>query len=178
VCGEAKRDPLPDVRRRLQERRMRVISFGVVLYLFWLALSGYFKAFLLIAGLATVLFVLYAARRMKLIDTEGYPAQLLPSAVTYWPWLVWEITKSGWTVTKAVLRPRLAISPTMTRVAATQHTAAGIATYANSITLTPGTITTAVRGNILTVHALERSGALDLEEGGMDARVTQFEKGA
>lgn len=157
---------------------MRVISFGVILYLFWLALSGYFKAFLLIGGLLTVLFVLYAARRMKLIDSESYPAHLLPAAATYWPWLVREIIKSGWNVTKAVLRPQLAISPTMTRVAATQHTGAGIATYANSITLTPGTITTAVRGNILTVHALERSGAIDLEEGGMDARVTQFEKGA
>lgn len=157
---------------------MRVISFGVILYLFWLALSGYFKAFLLIGGLVTVLFVLYTARRMKLMDTEGYPAQLLPSAITYWPWLVWEIIKAGWSVTKAVLRPKPAISPTMTRVTASQHTAAGIATYANSITLTPGTITTAVKGNVLTVHALERSGALDVEEGGMDARVTRFEKGA
>ena len=156
---------------------MRVVSFGIILYLFWLALSGYFKAFLLIGGLATVLFVLYAARRMKLIDTESYPAHLLPAASTYWPWLLWEIVKAGWAVTKAVLRPKLDISPTMTRVIASQTTPACIATYANSITLTPGTITTAVRGNILTVHALERSGALDLEEGGMDARVTRFERG-
>lgn len=157
---------------------MRVISFGIILYLFWLGLSGYFKPFLLFGGLASTLFVLYAARRMKLLDTEGYPAHLLPAAATYWPWLIREMIKAGWNVTKVVLSPKLAISPTMTRVAASQHTAAGIATYANSITLTPGTVTTAVRGNILTVHALERSGALNLEEGGMDARVTQFERGA
>jgi multicomponent Na+:H+ antiporter subunit E len=157
---------------------MRVISFGIILYLFWLALSGYFKPFLLIGGLACTLFVLYVARRMKLLDTEGYPAHLLPAASTYWPWLIREMIKAGWNVTKVVLSPKLAISPTMTRVAASQHTAAGIATYANSITLTPGTVTTGVRGNILTVHALERGGALDLEEGGMDARVTQFERGA
>ena len=48
---------------------------------------------------------------------------------------------------------------------------------ANSITLTPGTITTAVKDSVLTVHALERGGALDLEDGGMDARVTRFERG-
>lgn len=156
---------------------MRVISFGIILYLFWLALSGYFKPFLLIGGLLCTLFVLYAARRMKLIDTESYPARLLPAASTYWPWLLWEIVKAGWAVTKAVLRPRLDISPTMTRVVATQSTPEGIATYANSITLTPGTITTHVDGNILTVHALERGGAIDLEEGGMDARVTRFERG-
>ena len=51
----------------------------------------------------------------------------------------------------------------------------GVATYANSITLTPGTITVGVNGNDLTVHALVRDGALDLEGGGMDRRVSQFE---
>jgi multicomponent Na+:H+ antiporter subunit E len=51
----------------------------------------------------------------------------------------------------------------------------GIATYANSITLTPGTITTGLKSNVLTVHALVRDGAADLEGGGMDARVSQFE---
>jgi len=156
---------------------MRIISFGAILYLYWLALSGYFKPFLLVGGLLCTLFVLYAARRMKLLDTESYPAHLLPAASTYWPWLLWEIVKAGWAVTKAIVRPRLSISPTMTRVVASQDTAAGIATYANSITLTPGTITTGVKGNLLTVHALEHSGAVDLEEGGMDARVTRFERG-
>ena len=156
---------------------MRLISFGTILFLFWLALSGYFKPFLLGGGIVCTLFVLYAARRMKLMDSESYPAHLFPAASTYWPWLLWEIVKAGWAVTKAVLRPKLDISPTMTRVVASQHTSAGIATYANSITLTPGTITTDVKGNILTVHALERSGAIDIEEGGMDARVTRFERG-
>lgn len=157
---------------------MRVISFGIILYLFWLALSGYFKAFLLIGGLLSTLFVIYVGRRMKLFDRESYPAHLFPAASTYWPWLLWEIIKAGWAVTKAVLRPKLDISPTMTRVVASQASPEGIATYGNSITLTPGTITTRVDGNILTIHALERGGAIGLEEGGMDARVTRFERGA
>ncbi|MFM1816205.1 MAG: hypothetical protein RLZ98_2900, partial [Pseudomonadota bacterium] len=40
---------------------------------------------------------------------------------------------------------------------------------------TPGTITTDVRGSVLTVHALTKAGALDVEEGGMDRKVTRFE---
>jgi multicomponent Na+:H+ antiporter subunit E len=156
---------------------MRVISLSVVLYLFWLALSGYFKPFLLVGGLVATIAVVLLARRMKILDTEGHPAHLLPAAATYWPWLLREMVKSGWAVTKAVLRPRLAISPTLTRVVATQRTPAGIVTYANSITLTPGTITTGVKDHVLTVHALERSTAIDLENGDMDARVTQFERG-
>ena len=156
---------------------MRLISLGVVLYLFWLALSGYFKAFLLIGGLVCTVLIVLVVQRMKLVDDEGHPAQLVRAAVTYWPWLLWEIIKAGWAVTKAVLAPRLSISPTMTRVVASQATPAGIATYANSITLTPGTITTAVDGNVLTVHALEQGGAIDVEGGGMDQRVLAFERG-
>jgi multicomponent Na+:H+ antiporter subunit E len=63
----------------------------------------------------------------------------------------------------------------MTVIKASQRSAPAIATYANSITLTPGTITVGVRGNDLTVHALIREGALDLESGRMDARVRWFE---
>jgi multicomponent Na+:H+ antiporter subunit E len=86
-----------------------------------------------------------------------------------------EIAKSAWSVTRIILDPRLPISPTMTTVKASQRTAAGIVTYANSITLTPGTITVGVSGNALTVHALAREGALGLEAGEMDARVRRFE---
>jgi hypothetical protein len=76
---------------------------------------------------------------------------LMRGAFTYVPWLWWEIAKSAWAVTKIILHPRLPISPTMTKVVASQKTAVGIATYANSITLTPGTITTGVKGHVLTV---------------------------
>ena len=68
-------------------------------------------------------------------------AHLLPVALV-------EIAKSAWAVTKLILHPRLPISPTMTKVIAGQKTPVGIATYANSITLTPGTITTGVKGNV------------------------------
>ena len=72
----------------------------------------------------------------------------------------------AWAVTKIILHPSLPISPTMTVVRASQNTSAGIATYANSITLTPGTITVGVNGKELVVHALAVEGALDLEEAG------------
>ena len=91
------------------------------------------------------------------------------------PWLIREIAKSAWAVTKIILHPSLPISPTMTVVRASQNTSAGIATYANSITLTPGTITVGVNGKELIVHALVVEGALDLEGGGMDRRVSRFE---
>ncbi len=157
---------------------MRSVSLGSLLFAFWLVLSGHYTPLLIGIGVVCSLACVLVAKRMGAVDAEAHPTQLFAAALTYMPWLVWEIAKSAWAVTKIIIHPKLPISPTMTVVTASQHTTVGIATYANSITLTPGTITTHVEGNQLTVHALVREGALDLEGGGMDARVKQFEGGA
>jgi multicomponent Na+:H+ antiporter subunit E len=154
---------------------MRYISLAGFLFAFWLALSGHYTAMLVTAGAVSAVVCVLAAIRMRVADAEGHPIELFRGAVTYLPWLVIEIAKSGFAVTKVILHPSLPISPTMTVVKASQKTTAGVATYANSITLTPGTITVGVSGNDLTVHALVKGGALDLEGGGMDRRVSQFE---
>jgi multicomponent Na+:H+ antiporter subunit E len=157
---------------------MRIASLAGFLLVFWLALSGHYTPWLVGFGVLSALAAALAAFRMGLVDGEGHPIELLRGAVTYFPWLAVEVAKSAWGVSKVILNPRLPISPTMTVVKASQRTAAGMTTYANSITLTPGTITVGVRGNELTVHALLNDGALDLEAGGMDARVSKFEGGA
>jgi multicomponent Na+:H+ antiporter subunit E len=157
---------------------MRWVSLAVVLFLFWLALSGHYTPFLIAAGAGSAVLCGVVAARLRIADTEGHPVHLVRGALTYFPWLFWEIAKSAWSVARIILHPQLPISPTMTKVIASQKTTVGIATYANSITLTPGTITTGVKGNVLTVHALVREGAADLESGGMDARVSRFEGSA
>lgn len=154
---------------------MRYVSLTAFLFAFWVALSGHYTPVLVTAGAASAAVCVLAAVRMRVVDGEGHPIELLWGTVTYYPWLVREIAKSAWSVTKIILHPRLPISPTMTIVRASQKTAAGVATYANSITLTPGTVTVGVNGRDFTVHALVREGARDLEGGGMDRRVSQFE---
>jgi multicomponent Na+:H+ antiporter subunit E len=154
---------------------MRLISLALALFVFWLALSGHYTPALILAGLAATALCVLVAVRMGIVDGEGHPIHLVGRFVTYFPWLVCQITKSAWAVTRIVVNPALPISPTMTKVRAGQRTSLGIVTYANSITLTPGTITTGVKANVLTVHALVREGALDLEAGAMNARVTRFE---
>ena len=84
------------------------VSLFVVLYLFWLLLSGFFTAFLLSAGAGSALAVVWFARRMDLVDGEGHPIHLGPKALLYWPWLVKEIVKSAWDVSKIIVHPELA----------------------------------------------------------------------
>jgi multicomponent Na+:H+ antiporter subunit E len=151
------------------------LSLTLVLFAFWLLLSGYFTAFLLAAGAGSAIAVVLLVRRMEVIDHEGHPIHLSWRAFTYWPWLLKEIAKSAWEVSRIILDPKLPISPTLVRTKTSQKTTVGVVTYANSITLTPGTISVEVAMGEILVHALTRSGAEGLLSGEMDRRVTQFE---
>jgi multicomponent Na+:H+ antiporter subunit E len=157
---------------------MRAIALAGFLFAFWLALSGHYTPMLVAAGAASALLCVAAALWMRIVDIEGQPVELGIGFVTYLPWLAAEVARSAWAVTKIILNPRLPLTPTMTVVHGSQRTSVGIAIYGNSITLTPGTITVAQRGNELTVHALTGSGARDLEAGAMDRRVTRLEGAA
>lgn len=156
---------------------MRLVSTFLALFAFWLLLSGFFTAFLMVAGAVTALAVVLFSRRMDIVDHEGHPVQLAPRALLiYWPWLVKEIVKSAWQVSTIILQPSLPVSPTLVRVRTTQKTDVGRTTFANSITLTPGTISVEVGRDEILVHALTRGAAEDLAEGEMDRRVTEFER--
>lgn len=159
------------------EASLRLASLAILLFAFWLVLSGHYTPMLIAIGAAVTVFCVFVAIRVGSDDPESHPTQLFIPAMTYWPWLSFEIAKSAWSVTRIILDPKLPISPTMTTIRALQRTTVGIATFGNSITLTPGTITTNVRGNELTVHALVSGNADDLEEGAMNRRVRRFEDG-
>ena len=153
-------------------------SAVVVTYVFWLVLSGHFTPTLMIIGAVSSVAVVALASRMAVIDREGHPIYLLVRATWYWPWLIWQIVKSGIDVSRIILSPSLPISPTLINVTASQKSVVGIVTYANSITLTPGTVSVEVEDDEITVHALTREGAMDLAVGEMDRMVARFDGGA
>jgi multicomponent Na+:H+ antiporter subunit E len=145
------------------------------LSLFWLLLSGYFTPFLLSAGVGCALAVAWFAWRMETIDPLGRPVPMRVTVVLYWPWLVKEIVKSAWDVSKIIVDPKLPISPTLVRFKPTQKTDLGIVVHAQSITLTPGTITIEAGPDEFLVHGLTRSGAQGVVDSDMDRRVTACE---
>jgi multicomponent Na+:H+ antiporter subunit E len=151
------------------------VSAVISLFAFWLLLSGHFTPFLLLMGIVSAVAVVLFSWRMAVVDHEGHPIHLGAAAAWYWPWLFKEIVKSAWDVTKLIVHPRLPISPTLIRVRPTQKTDVGLTVYANSITLTPGTIAVTVERDEFLVHALTADGAASLAEGDMDRRATRFE---
>jgi multicomponent Na+:H+ antiporter subunit E len=156
---------------------LRAASSVLVLFAFWLLLSGYFTAFLMAAGVGCAVAVVAIAERMEVVDREGHPMHLGLRPLTYIPWLLKEILKSGWDVSRIILDPRLPISPTLVRFRPSQKTNVGLVTHANSITLTPGTITVEAGRDSFTVHGLTRSTANGVVDSEMDRRVSRFEGG-
>lgn len=154
---------------------LRLVSAFLALYLFWLVLSGYFTPFLMSAGAACAVAVVWFARRMDVIDAEGHPVQLGWRIVAYWAWLSKEIVKSAWDVSRIIVNPRLPISPTLVSFKPSQKTTVGLVIHANSITLTPGTITIDAGKDEFLVHALTRAGAEGTTTGDMDRRVRACE---
>ena len=156
-------------------RLIRSLALGGVLFGVWLLWSGLFKPLLISFGVLSVLAVVGIVARMGLLDPEGVPLGLPLRSLRYLPWLAWEIAKVNVDVARRVLSPRMPIRPSVLRVKAGQRHDLGRAIYANSITLTPGTVSIDVEGDEIVVHALTTEAADGLRSGEMDRRVTRFE---
>ena len=154
---------------------MRTLSAFALLFAFWLLLSGYFTPFLIAAGIGSAIAVILFARRMEVVDREGHPIYLWRVVFAYWPWLIKEIVKSAWDVSKRILHPNLPISPTLVRFGPSQQSVIGLVIHANSITLTPGTITVEAKPGEFLVHALTREGADGVIDSEMDRRISRLE---
>jgi multicomponent Na+:H+ antiporter subunit E len=159
-------------------RFLGTAALAASLFAFWLLLSGIYTPFLVLSGLGAAVAVALLARRMEIIDREGHPIHLMLAALAYWPWLLKEIVKSGWQVSRIILNPRLPISPTLVRFKPSQRSTVALATHANSITLTPGTITVEAQSEEFLVHALTRAGADGVVGGEMDRRVSRLDRDA
>jgi len=115
-----------------------------------------------------------SARMDRIADSpRRYRLGLRP--LLYLPWLAWEIVKANIDVARIILNPRLPINPRLIRVPAPQKTAVGQVMYANSITLTPGTISLDVRNNQVLVHALTEEAAQGVLSGDMGRKVAALE---
>lgn len=146
-----------------------------ILFAIWLLLSWHFDGLLIAFGLATCTLAVWVGVRMGTVDRESVPVHLVGGALLYVPWLVWEIFKSNVRVARIILAPRLRVDPSIVHFRASQRTDLGRFIYANSITLTPGTVTTGIVGDDFEVHAIVQSEIDGSEENDMNRRVTALE---
>lgn len=131
-----------------------ILILGFTLGIYWIGLSGHFTPLLLTLGGGSIIFVLILCLRMDLLDEETAPYLIIPKALSYYAWLGREIIKANTRVAKLVLKPDMEVEPTLTKVAMEQDSDLGRSIFANSITLTPGTISIEMESDRILVHAL------------------------
>lgn len=152
-----------------------VLALSLLLSAFWAINSGHFSPLFLFFMAVSVIFVVLLCRKMGIIDDESVPVELTLSLPAYIAWLIKEVVCSNFAVARCVWGGPESISPRVIKIRAHQKTDLGIVTYANSITLTPGTVSIDLEDNIITVHALTAESAEDLLTGEMDRRVCRVE---
>jgi multicomponent Na+:H+ antiporter subunit E len=148
----------------------RVLTLWSALAVIWLLLSGHYTPLLLGLGLASASGVAWLALRMGLVPRLDL-LQVLPRIPGYALYLVIQMARASVDVIRRVLDPRLPISPTIVKIRTGQRTDPFRVLLANSITLTPGTISVELAGDRVGVHALTREGADALAGGDLDRRV-------
>jgi multicomponent Na+:H+ antiporter subunit E len=173
---------------RAKTKLKHSLSLFLVLAVFWLLLSGtvsmrfsedglHLHGLILALGLVSCALVVLIALRMELMAHITQPLRLhFLRLVRYWVWLAKKIVLANVDVARRIVDPNLPISPTLVRTCSTQRSSVARTVYANSITLTPGTVSIEVTEDHIVVHALTRESANELAACGMDERVSDVEK--
>ncbi len=176
--------------RWMEEKRVRAIFRGaresraglqnfvvtfVILFVFWALLSGKYDAFHLSLGVICTGVVAWMGHELIFHNVRAGDMRVIAwRFLKYIPWLFHEIVVSNFHVARLVLSPRLPIDPNLIRYRTKLESDTSMVTLANSITLTPGTITIAIENGEFIVHALDRKVADDLNAGAMEDQVAHI----
>ena len=152
---------------------MKSFTLFFILFSLWLLMSGHYNVLIVSLGIISCAFCVYVAKRGKLIDDEGLPIFFMPRLLNYLIWLFKEILKSNLSTAKVIINGK--VEPETFTVKTSQVTDVAKVTYANSITLTPGTVTTKIQKGVFEVHALNSDFGNDVRTNEMDKKVTWLE---
>jgi multicomponent Na+:H+ antiporter subunit E len=146
----------------------------VLLYLFWVVLSGKFSLFPLVVGLLTVFGFAWMQSGLKPLRNPDEPRLATAPVIRYLPWLVVQMLLSSFYVAKLILFRAKEVDPCMFRFKSDQPSVVHRVIFANSITLTPGTLTLDLENDTFCVHAISRRTAEGVLDGVMASRVAQL----
>jgi multicomponent Na+:H+ antiporter subunit E len=152
----------------------------IILFVFWIFLSGQFDLFHLSLGVISCVLVSRISGNLFFREKSIRSAYLweVLRFLKYLPWLLYQIVLANIHVAYLVLHPKMLtlIDPHIIRFKVKLKTDIGLTTFGNSITLTPGTITVLIHEESFYVHAINQKVVDDLLTGEMEDRVTQIYK--
>lgn len=148
----------------------------IALFLFWYVLSGKNFILLISVGLICSVLIVFYQNKLKMVDDKSMPISILPKAVLYWMWLYKEVIQSSLYVSKLILSREMDITPQYFKIKSNQKTTMGFNIFANSITMTPGTISVIINNTSkeIDIHALTMDTKASLQNGIMDKRIKKL----
>lgn len=162
---------------KTQRRTTSFFLTFLILFLFWVIFSGKFDSFHLSLGVISCLLVYWITSDLLLVPPDiAKFCRLFWGFTLYIPWLIWQIVLSTIHMLPIILSPDMdkKINPRIIKIKSRVKDQVGLVTFANSITLTPGTITVAVSmyGD-MAVHAIDDECAASLP-GDMGEKVAKL----
>lgn len=155
---------------------MKYFVLFSILYLHWILWSGKFDAFHLSLGIISCALVTFISHDLY-FKRKNVSSKIILEAfrfIKYIPWLLYQIVLSNIHVASLVLNPRMPINPKIIRYKTRLKKDISLATFANSITLTPGTITADIFEGEYYVHVLSNKVADSFISGKMEEMVAQI----
>ncbi|MCF7793119.1 MAG: Na+/H+ antiporter subunit E [Candidatus Cloacimonetes bacterium] len=152
----------------------KAVFLFITLFLIWILLTGLHPQELIIGAIVALIIMLIFLGSAEIFAE----IKLTPKAFVFWLIYIfvflWELIKSNLDVAFRVLNPKLPINPGIVKVKTNLKSKIGRIILANSITLTPGTLTVETKDDFFYIHWIDIS-STDIE-GATNAIVAKFEK--
>ena len=169
------------MQRRQQQILSQFLGLALGLFAIWIMLSGQFETKFLIIGFFSSLAISYVCFPLLLIKGADGKKDFFVFGVNYlklllyFLWLIGEILKASLDVAKEIMKPHMDYEPRVVHFSMPYENPMASVVLANSIILTPGTITLDVtESGIFEVHALTKGAAEDLLSGKMAEKVAKL----
>tara|TARA_B100001029_G_C14889397_1_gene354518 strand:- start:261 stop:743 length:483 start_codon:yes stop_codon:yes gene_type:complete len=155
---------------------MRFVLTALIMFAFWILLSGKFSFILFLSGFISSLLVSYMSNDLLIGNGDiklGFIRTI--KFIRFLPWLLWQIVLANIDLALRTLHPKMPINPILINIKNNLKSDLGMVILANSITLTPGTVTIDVNENEFLIHVISEKAAQSLISGEMQARVKKIE---
>jgi len=146
----------------------------VLLFTIWILLAGNSQQELLFGGITVILLTLLFQKKILVLEDIKLNPKSISYMVIFFFVFLWELFKANIDVAKRVISPKLPINPGIVKVKTKLESPLGRAFLANSITLTPGTLTVEMKDEYFYIHWIDVK--VDDIEGATKSIVSNFEK--
>ncbi len=138
------------------------VGLTAILVVLWLVLSGSYTlsgehSVLLVMFVVSIAAAVFLTLRMRILDRETVPLAPAIPLLAYWSWLGREIVNANISVLRLIMKPEIEVEPRLIRVPVDLRSGLARCVFANSITLTPGTVTVDIEEDGFLIHALDNS---------------------